>query len=50
MQYKIVVTTTKLSTAKKVHNLLAKSKVYNSEEIMSLNPIKEVCEECARND
>jgi len=50
MQYKVVVTTAELSTAKKVYNLLEKSKVYNSEEIMSLNPIKEVCEECAKND
>ena len=48
MRYKIVITCPELKTAKKIHELLSKSKVYNSTEIMSLSPIKEVCEECAK--
>jgi hypothetical protein len=46
--YKILVICPKLKTAKKVYELLENSEVYKSEEIMILNPIKEVCDECSR--
>ena len=46
MRYKIIVTFPELKTAEKIYELLRKFKVYNSQELMSLNPIKEVCEEC----
>ncbi len=48
MRYKIVVTCPEKKTAEKVYDLLKKSKVYNSQEIMSINSIKEVCDECSR--
>ena len=50
MQYKIVVLTSLKETADKVHKLSVKSKVYNSQEIMQVSSIKEVCEECARHE
>ncbi len=46
MLYKIIVTFRKREIAKKIYGLLGKSKVYNSQEIMMLDPIKEVCDEC----
>ena len=46
MRYKIIITFPKLKTAEKIYELLFKSKVYNSQEIMSLKPIQEVCDEC----
>jgi hypothetical protein len=50
MRYKIVITTPELSTAKKIHELIEKSEVYNGKEIVSLKPIKEVCDECANKE
>ena len=48
MRYKIVITCPEKETAEKVYNLISKSKIYNSSEIINLNPIKEVCEECIK--
>ena len=48
MRYKIVITFPELETAKKVYDLLQKSKIYHSSEIMNLEKIKEVCDECAK--
>jgi hypothetical protein len=48
MRYKIIISCKKLGTAKKVYELISKSKIYNSKEIVNLQPIKEVCDECAR--
>ena len=50
MRYKIVITFPELSTAEKVFELLSKSRVYNSKEIMCLNKIKEVCDECCKRE
>ena len=47
MQYKIVVSCAERSTAEKVFDLLVNSEIYNSQEIMHINQIKEVCDECA---
>jgi hypothetical protein len=46
MRYLIIVSCPKLSTAKKAYDEFSKSKVYNSKEIMKLNRIKEVCDDC----
>ena len=46
MRYLIIVSCPTLSTAKKAHTIFSESKLYNSKEIMSLEPIKEVCDEC----
>jgi len=48
MRYKIVITFQELKTAKKIHKLLQKSEVYNSTEIMELDPIRELCDKCAK--
>jgi hypothetical protein len=50
MIYKIVITCPEKSTAEKVYRLIAESKLYQSSEIMHLQPIKEVCDECARRE
>lgn len=47
MRYKIVITCPEKSTAEKVFKLVHKSKIYHSQEIINLQPIKEVCDECA---
>jgi hypothetical protein len=45
MKYKIVLYMPQKSTAEKVHKLIRDSKIYHSEEIIMLEPIKEVCDE-----
>lgn len=51
MRYKIVITCPRLKTAKRVYELIENSKIYNDcHEIINLNQIKEVCDECAKND
>ena len=47
MQYKIVVICHESETANKVYNLLIKSEIYNSQEIIHVIRPKEVCDECA---
>lgn len=46
MNYIFIVRCPELKTIEKVRELLLKSKVYNSQEIMSLGSIKEICDEC----
>ena len=50
MMYKIVIITREKSTAEKIRTLIQKSAVYNSEEFVNLNPITEVCDECAKRN
>lgn len=50
LRYKIVITTPLLSTANKLHNLIRKSKLYNSSEIINLRKVTEVCDECNKKD
>ena len=47
MRYKIVVTTVKKDVADKVHKAIRDSRIYNSQEIVMLNKVREVCDECA---
>jgi hypothetical protein len=47
MRYKIVITCPEASTAKKLYELIQNSSLYRSEEVITLNPIREVCDECA---
>lgn len=47
MRYEILITFPELKTAEKIYELLRKSKVYNSQEIMNLHPIGEVCNKCS---
>jgi hypothetical protein len=49
MRYKIVLLMPEKSTAEKVRKLIQESKIYNSSEIISMEPIKEVCDECGRS-
>jgi len=46
MQYKIIVSTAERKTAENVRELLLKTNIYNSQEIMNVSQIKEVCDEC----
>ncbi len=50
MQYKIVITSPDKETIEKVYEMVRKSAIYNSKEIISLHPIKEVCDECVKRD
>jgi len=50
MRYKIVITTPDKSTADKLYNIIRETKLYNSEAIITLQSVKEVCDECARRD
>lgn len=45
-----MITTPLLSTANKLHNLIRKSKLYNSSEIINLRKVTEVCDECNKKD
>jgi len=47
MRYKIVITTPEKDTAIELYNLIRQSKLYNSSAIITLNSVKEVCDECA---
>ena len=48
MRYKIIVTCPELSTAKKIFELIKNSPIYKSSEIVNLENIKEVCDECSK--
>ena len=50
MRYKIVITTPDKGTAQQLYDLIRETKLYNSEAIISLNSVKEVCDECARRE
>jgi len=50
MRYKIVITTPEKDTAEKLYNIIRQTPIYNSEAIITLNTVKEVCDECARRD
>lgn len=50
MQYKIVITSPDKKTIDKVYKMIQKSAIYNSKEIVTLHPIKEVCDECAKRN
>lgn len=47
MKYLIQITTPSKSTADKIHLMIQASAIYQSrEEIISLHPVKEVCDNC----
>ena len=50
MKYKIIVTCLELSIAEKIYELIRKSEIYNSKEIVILSSIKEVCSECSHKE
>ena len=47
MKYKIVILTADIDTALKIYKMIQQSEIYNSSEIIQLQPVKEVCDECA---
>ena len=46
MRYKIIISMPLKTTAEKMYKLIRDSKLYNSQEIIILNPIREVCDDC----
>lgn len=47
MRYKIVITTTDKKNAEEIREIILLSRIYNSTEVIMMEPIKEVCDECA---
>lgn len=46
VRYLIQITTPEKETIEKIRNLILKSNVYNSQEIVNLHPTREICDDC----